>query len=319
MIDWRQWLHEPLFLSVLVAVGCAAWLLNQPWREKLAGWPRMSWVFGGLAVAYVAIGPPWEQTGRYYLFSAEMAEQLALLYGASALLVAGLSPTCWVGSKRAGAAKAAGAASASVERVVPNALERRQRADVGAQGNPARHLRGGVAAEGRDPVKATRRPSVRGGTWSVACGALFILGIGFWYLPRVHERALESETGLAVEHLCFLALGIAFWWPVLSRNPRWPALRFGPRMAYLLIVEVALAGVFTYLLMADHAIYPTYEIAPRLAEKLTPEEDQVLAGVLLSGVSSIVLVIALGAAFFAWAKESETATTGRERSTPARR
>jgi putative membrane protein len=271
MIDWRQWGHEPLFLSALLALACATALIRGPWRDRFTAVPQLAPVAAGLALAYLAVGPPWEQAGRYYLFSVQMAEQLALVYGSAALLVMGLSPVCWKGER------------------------------------------------GAEPAARGSRPLIRGSVASIGCGALYVLGTGMWYLPRIQERALGSEAGLAVEHLCLLALGMVFWWPVLSRNRRWPALRFAPRMLYLLVVEVALAGAFTYFLMAEHAIYPTFEIAPRLVARLPPEEDQVLAGVLLSGIGSIVLVSALGAAFFAWAKESERATSGRGRSTPARR
>ena len=73
-------------------------------------------------------------------------------------------------------------------------------------------------------------------------------------------------------------------------------------MLYLMAVQVTLTGVFTYVLMAEHALYPTYEHAPRLVDALSPIEDQVLAGTLLSFLSSAVLVGALGYNFFAWAR-----------------
>ncbi|HEY3755442.1 MAG TPA: cytochrome c oxidase assembly protein [Opitutaceae bacterium] len=248
MIDWRQWGHEPLALSVLVLIACAVVMIRGPLRLGFEWLPSPGFTLAGLVLAYLAIGPPWEQAGRYYLFSVQMAEQLLLIYGAAPLLVRGLSS-----------------------------------------------IGGRTAA----------RPWLPAGTLGVICGAVFVLGSGLCYLPKIHERALRSEWGLSWEHLYVLATGIIFWWPVLSRQLRLPALRFAPRMAYLLVVQVALAGAFTFLLMAEHAIYPTYEIAPRLTERLSPEEDQILAGVLLSAVGSVVLVTALGWAFFAWVRESE--------------
>ena len=43
-----------------------------------------------------------------------------------------------------------------------------------------------------------------------------------------------------------------------------------------------------------------------------------MGGVVLSAASSLVLVSALGVAFYAWSKDSEKATTGRGKNTPAR-
>lgn len=89
-------------------------------------------------------------------------------------------------------------------------------------------------------------------------------------------------------------------------------------MVYLFATEVALTGAFTYLLMAEHAMYPTYALAPRLIPSLSPEDDQMMGGVVLSAVSSLVLVGACGTAFYGWFKDSEKATTGKGRSIPAR-
>lgn len=153
----------------------------------------------------------------------------------------------------------------------------------------------------------------------LTAGFAFVLVISASYLPRLHERVLHSGTGLALEHLLFLIVGVWFWWPLLSPSALHPPLRFGGRLVYLFAVEVAFSGAFTYLLMAEHAIYPTYALAPRLLPGLSPEEDQILGGILLSAVSSAVLVGALGYAFFTWAKDSEPATSGTGRSRPARR
>lgn len=144
-------------------------------------------------------------------------------------------------------------------------------------------------------VRVLTRPLVAGG--------VFIIILSASYLPRIHERVLHSGRGMELEHLLFLVVGMWFWWPLLSPSRVKPPLKFGGRLVYLFVVEVALSGAFTYLLMAEHAIYPTYALAPRLIPGISPEEDQILGGILLSAVSSAVLVGALGYAFFTWARE----------------
>jgi putative membrane protein len=148
----------------------------------------------------------------------------------------------------------------------------------------------------------------------VICGGLFIVIASAWQAPRMLESGLEDPFVRAIEQLTFLAAGALFWWPLLSPSRRFPAISIGGRLLYLLCTEVALTAAFSYLLMADHPVYPTYEYARRLFSRLDPVNDQYLAGALLSGVSSVVMVVAMGANFFLWARKDASparATGGR--------
>jgi putative membrane protein len=137
------------------------------------------------------------------------------------------------------------------------------------------------------------------------CGAVFTLLVSVWYVPRLLEWAMGSPGGRAFELAMVLLSGLLFWWPLASPSRICPPMGFASRMVYLFAIEVALTAVFAYILMAEHPIYPTYSLAPRLVPGLDAENDQVLGGVLLAGVSSLVLVGSLGANFFRWAKASE--------------
>lgn len=154
------------------------------------------------------------------------------------------------------------------------------------------------------------RPLARAFLGPVICGALFVVLVSGWYVPRLLEGSLRNEGLHALRAGLFLLAGLAFWWPLVSPSRLYPPMRAGPRLIYLFAVQVALTGVFTYVLMSDHAMFPTYEHAPRLIAALSPEEDQTLAGTLLSFLSSAVLVSALAVNFFKWA--------GTERSGPRR-
>lgn len=143
----------------------------------------------------------------------------------------------------------------------------------------------------------------------VLCAAGFVLVVSAGYLPVLLEPALRSDLDHALRALAYLAAALVFWWPLLSPSRLIPPLGYGARLLYLLAVEVAMTGVFTYLLMAEHGIYPTYGHAPRLSESLTPYEDQVLAGVILSVVSSLFFVGALGLTFRKWAREEDGGRT----------
>ena len=123
---------------------------------------------------------------------------------------------------------------------------------------------------------------------------IFVLLVSGWYVPRIFGWALAHPLGQTVEGLLFFGASLLFWWPLLSPSREFPPLPYGGRILYLSAIEVALTGVFTYLLMGEHPLYPVYELAPRLIPGLNAENDQVLGAVLLSGVSSLVLVSAPG-------------------------
>jgi putative membrane protein len=136
------------------------------------------------------------------------------------------------------------------------------------------------------------------------CGAGFTLVASVWYVPRLFEWTLRSPGGHALEQTTCLLSGLLFWWPLASPSRICPSQGFGSRMVYLFAIEVALTAVFSYVLMAEHPMYPTYSLAPRLMPGLDAENDQILGGVLLAGVSSLVLLGALGVNFFKWSKAS---------------
>jgi cytochrome c oxidase assembly factor CtaG len=109
--------------------------------------------------------------------------------------------------------------------------------------------------------------------WLAAALALWV-----WHVPSAFELALRSTAWHAVEHACFLAAGLLFWWPVVQP---WPSRARMPRWAllpYLLLADLqntALAAVLTF---AARPLYPIY--AARLGERAALD-DQVLAGVLM--------------------------------------
>jgi putative membrane protein len=144
----------------------------------------------------------------------------------------------------------------------------------------------------------------------VLCGAGFTLIVIAWHMPRPFEWALEASWGAPIQHLSILLASIFFWWPILSVSRAFPAMGYAGRILYLFCVTVALTALFSYILMADHAIYPSYEYAPRVFSVIDAVDDQVLGGILLSGVSSVVLLAVLGVNFHRWSEKDRMAGKG---------
>ena len=63
-----------------------------------------------------------------------------------------------------------------------------------------------------------------------------------WHVPAAYELALRSPAWHGVEHACFLAAGVLFWWPVIRPWPSRPALSPGLRPLYLLAGDLAEHG-----------------------------------------------------------------------------
>lgn len=116
-----------------------------------------------------------------------------------------------------------------------------------------------------------------------------------WYvihLAAFYDTALENPWLLNVEHALLIAIGLVFWWPVLSDvpHPHSTPLRIG----YLGAAFVGTTFLGLALTFAGSAFYDFYESAPRLWG-LSPIEDQNLGGVLMTGEQALVFLAAISA------------------------
>jgi cytochrome c oxidase assembly factor CtaG len=108
----------------------------------------------------------------------------------------------------------------------------------------------------------------------------FAAATWLWHTPAAFQLALRSEAWHAVEHSCFFATALMFWFPVVQP---WPSRAQWPRWAmipYLLLADgqnTILAALFTF---SEHVLYPYYSTAPRLGG-ITPLNDQIVAGVIM--------------------------------------
>ncbi|MFZ4683246.1 MAG: cytochrome c oxidase assembly protein, partial [Terrimicrobiaceae bacterium] len=109
---------------------------------------------------------------------------------------------------------------------------------------------------------------------------LFTLSNILWHVPHFYELALGSDGWHQVEHFCFLATALMFWWHVIQP---WPGRPYWPRWAmipYLLLADLQNTALAAFLTFYDRILYPTYENAPRIVS-LSPLEDQAGAGVIM--------------------------------------
>jgi putative membrane protein len=118
-------------------------------------------------------------------------------------------------------------------------------------------------------------------------GTVTLIG---WHSPTAFEFALRSNFWHEIEHACFFATSILFWWPVIQP---WPSVAKWPRWSiplYLFIGMMANDALSAFLAFCDRVLYPSYASASPLFA-ISPLDDQALAGALMWVFGSFVYLI----------------------------
>lgn len=154
-------------------------------------------------------------------------------------------------------------------------------------GSPRRLARLALAASGRPAVERLGRLLAQPALcWLAAAAALVA-----WHVPALLRLGMESAAWHVVEHGCFLATGLLFWWPVIEP---WPGVARWPRWSMLLYLFLAtlpcdvLSGL---LVFSDRVAYPMYLCTPP-RPGLSALEDQQCAGALMWTCVTVVFLLA---------------------------
>jgi putative membrane protein len=125
-----------------------------------------------------------------------------------------------------------------------------------------------------------------------------------WHVPALYDAALSHSLIHVLEHVCFLSIGLLYWWHLLS--PIKSSLKrdgMGP-IAYMTATKASVGLLGIVLTFAPSAIYPYYAHQPHWWG-LSPHTDQALAGVVMALEQSLVMGIALVVLFSRMLVESE--------------
>jgi putative membrane protein len=113
-----------------------------------------------------------------------------------------------------------------------------------------------------------------------------------WHVPQAFELTLRSDAWHNTEHMCFLFTSIVFWWVIVEP---WPSRRRWSRwivVPYLLTADVVNTILSAILAFSGKVLYPSYAAAERIC-RLTPLQDQILAGSEMWVLNSIVFLVPL--------------------------
>ncbi len=142
-------------------------------------------------------------------------------------------------------------------------------------------------------------------THPLSCTLIYSLVIGLWHVPTLYDLALRDKLVHVAEHLMFFGASLFYWWPLLSPSRVLPRRGYGVQMLYMLGVVIAMTPVFAYITFSQDILYPTYEFAPRLFERFTAADDQLLAGAMMKLTGVFASLIAFGVSFYRWYEEKK--------------
>jgi cytochrome c oxidase assembly factor CtaG len=111
-----------------------------------------------------------------------------------------------------------------------------------------------------------------------------------WHIPAAFTIALLSESWHVVEHTCFLAAGLLFWWLVIrpwssvSTLPSWSIL------LYLFLATLPCDILSGFLVFSERIVYPVY-FSTQQQFGLSVLEDQQCASALMWTCVTIVYLV----------------------------
>lgn len=114
-----------------------------------------------------------------------------------------------------------------------------------------------------------------------------------WYgihLAVLYDFALRNTWALNIEHLLLIAIGLLFWWPVLSDEPAQTGVPV--KIGYLGAAFVGSAFLGLGLTFASTPFYDFYAARPRLWG-LSAVQDQNFGGILMNAEQAIVFLVAI--------------------------
>ncbi|EIP96519.1 putative membrane protein [Opitutaceae bacterium TAV1] len=142
-------------------------------------------------------------------------------------------------------------------------------------------------------------------THPLACTVIYTLTISLWHVPVMYDWALQNRIVHIIEHLMFFGAALFYWWPILSKDRRFPALHPARQILYLTGITITMTPLFAFIAFSDSVLYPTYEYAPRLFAGLSPSQDQLLGAAIMKLGSMGITLIVIAWAFYRWYTDTE--------------
>lgn len=132
-----------------------------------------------------------------------------------------------------------------------------------------------------------------------------------WHIPALYDAALQHPPLHAIEHMSFIAAGVAFWWPLIQPVPMRKRLGGMKALGYLFGARMGLELLGIYLVWAPSVIYDFYRHTTP-AWGLTDKSDQSVGAIVMMTEQTLVIAIAFSIFFFRMLDRSEREQSQRE-------
>jgi putative membrane protein len=130
---------------------------------------------------------------------------------------------------------------------------------------------------------------------------LWIANLFVWHLPVLYEAAVGNPAVHALQHACFIGVGVLMWMPIAGPLPVPSWFGGGAQVGYTAIARLAGAGLGNILMWSGTALYPVYA-AGEAYWGISPLTDQGIAGVIMMTEGALVTLGVLAWTLLRWAE-----------------
>jgi cytochrome c oxidase assembly factor CtaG len=162
-----------------------------------------------------------------------------------------------------------------------------------------RPLRVALGGSWKSPLQRAWRRLTEPVTATIIQGVVMWL----WHAPILFDRALESFGWHIVQHACFFASSLLFWWAML--HPRGRSGGYGVSAACLFVTSLIGGALGALMSFSASPWYADYAAMGMSGIGLDPVTDQQLAGLVMWIPGGLVHGIAALVFFYRWLKSAE--------------
>ncbi|HEX6560124.1 MAG TPA: cytochrome c oxidase assembly protein [Longimicrobiales bacterium] len=136
---------------------------------------------------------------------------------------------------------------------------------------------------------------------AVAAFIVHTVAIWLWHAPPFYDASVRHEWIHALQHLSFLGSALIFWNSVLAPRTRATGLGQGVLLVFATAAHTAVLGAL--ITLAPSPLYRVY--VDGVGGRLTPLEDQQLAGLIMWVPAGLLYTAAGAALLVTWLKQTE--------------
>ncbi|HEY1357184.1 MAG TPA: cytochrome c oxidase assembly protein [Thermoleophilaceae bacterium] len=133
---------------------------------------------------------------------------------------------------------------------------------------------------------------------------LWAIDLYLWHSPFLYQAALNHQWVHALEHTSFVFFGVTMWMALFGPLPQPEWFGNGAKLLYIVAVRLVGALLGNIFIWSGSVFYPDYN-SGEAYWKISPLNDQGIAGTIMMIEGSIVTIVLFGWLFMKTAREAE--------------